>query len=1033
MLRWLSRLQLPTPQARDANRYAWRAAVFALALGCLLTLLSASAAADDNTGFRRKLWTIDSGTPADIWALAQGKDGYLWLGTGNGLYRFDGVRFERFEPPSGEPFRSNDITALTMLPDGSLWIGFYYGGISVMRNGHVHHYAPGGSLPNGTVLTFAQTNDGALWAATDGGLAQFDGRQWRTIGADWNYPTHRADWLIVGKDGTLWVTTGDTLVFLRPGAHRFETTDQLVYRNGIVAQAPDGTLWISEHQHGTRALPGLTADHPRLEHPLALKDDDYGWSYRLLFDRYGNLWGTGVDKGGVYRVASPEQLGSGRPLQPDDVTENIDRINGLMTNRAVPLLQDAEGTIWVGTNMGLASFHRNSVAVPSSVPLGNASEYAMALDANGIVWIVNNGELLRIENTDRKVIRRDMHDVSAALFGSDGTLWMVGRNLVFALRGDTIDSTPLPQGMAKVNALTLDRTGDPLLALAGHGLYRLHQGQWIPMKPVPSLENSTPTALANDKAGHLWIGYPDNQLAEIDEHNTKIFTAADGLHIGNVTSINASDKDIWIGGELGLARTRDGHVQSLVIAGNDVFSGITGITEMANGDLWINAGKGVVHLTASEVAASFEKLDYQPTYRLLDYRDGLPGIAMQAAKVPTTLVDNQHRLWFLTNQGPAWITPENLRSNTLPPPVAILGLTANGTRYVPVASLRLPKGTDNVQLEYTATSLAIPERVTFRYRLDGVDSGWQTAGTRREAFYSNLAPGTYRFQVIAANDDGVWNERGAETRFTIAPWFYQTLWFYTLCALTLIALVVTFFIWRMRLAAERVHLQLTERMNERERIARDIHDTLLQGVQGLLLRLQAMLAGMAPTDKRTDALKAAIDQARQMVIEGRGKIISLRGDGPKYTELMQSLLAVGENLASLYPTAFHITTEGKPRALLPSAFDEILDIVREGIRNAFIHAQASHVDVHITYEARALRILVSDDGGGIDEVALKTAAELGHWGVVGMRERAERLSAQLALRRRQPRGTELLLSVPCRAAYSPEKRDARHRTPPVMP
>jgi signal transduction histidine kinase len=663
-----------------------------------------------------------------------------------------------------------------------------------------------------------------------------------------------------------------------------------------------------------------------------------------------------------------------------------------------------------------------------------AATYAMAMDASGTVWILNDGTLFRMTDTGAQAVRHDLHDVSGALFGNDGTLWMVGRNMIFALHSNAVESIPLPlQGMPKVNALVLDAAGNPWVALAGHGLYRRQAKQWLPVHLGASLDSLTPTALTTDAAGHLWVGYPDNRIADVDGHTVRIYTAEEGLAVGNITAINATGKDVLIGGELGLARLRAGHVQSMAMTDSEAFNGITGIAQTPNGDLWLNAGKGVVHVAAQEVDASFQRAGYRPAYRLFDYHDGLPGIAVQAAKVPTALIDPKQHIWFLTSQGPAWIAPESLHSNTMPPPVLILGLNANGAHYASTKALQLPKGTNNLQLEYTATSLAVPARVTFRYRLDGVDNGWQNAGHRREAFYSNLAPGTYRFHVIAANDDGIWNSQGADLRFTIQPWFYQTLWFYALCALALLALVIAFFAWRMRLAAERVHLQLTERMNERERIARDIHDTLLQGVQGLLLRLQAMLAGMPPDDKHTYVIRAAVEQARQMVIEGRGKIISLRGDGPRYTELVQSLLAVGENLASLYPTAFHITTQGKPRALLPSAFDEILDIVRESIRNAFIHAQATRVDVHVAYEARALRIVVCDDGGGIDDATLRAAAELGHWGVVGMRERAERLSAQLVLRRRQPHGTELQLSVPCRAAYKPNKPHADRRTPPVTP
>lgn len=991
-----------------------------LMVGCLLACACMTATGGDAPGFRRKLWTSEAGTPADIWAMVQGRAGYLWLGTGNGLYRFDGVRFERFEPLAAERFRSNNITALTMLPDGSLWIGFYYGGASVMRQGHLQHYAAGDSFLSGMVLTFGQTQDGAVWAATEGGLARFDGHQWQSVGADWGFPSKRADWLIVGRDGTLWVTTGDQLVFLRKGSHRFESTDQNVAKYAIVAQAPDGMLWVSDHLHGTRALPGLSADHPQVDQAATLATTEFADSNRLLFDSYGNLWGTHVDVGGIYRVASIGRLAHGASLKPTDVTERIDRTNGLVSDRAVPLLQDAEGTIWAGTNMGLASFHRNSFSVPPLITLGTASDYAMAMDAHGVVWTVNGGTLLRTDGEGSQVIRRDLPDVGAVQFSTNGDLWFIGRNRLLSLHDKTLSTIPLPlpPTITKVEAFAIDPAGEPWLALDEHGLYHRHDGQWTQVEPVESWAKSTPTALATDAAGRLWIGYPDNRLAVFDGHSARVFSANEGLRVGNITTINALGNDVLIGGELGLARLRAGHIESMVSGDDDVFSGITGIAETPTGDLWLNASKGVVRVDAAEVSASFQQPGYRPGYRLFDYRDGLPGIAVQAAMVPSALVDGMHRVWFLTNQGPAWIDPDDLHTNTLPPPVAILGLQADGKRYALDETPRLPKGTDNLQLEYTAASLAIPDRVRFRYKLDGIDTHWQDAGSRRVAFYSNLAPGRYRFHVIAANDDGIWNTQGAEASFTIAPWFFQTPWFHALCLLAGMGLIAGCFAWRTRLAAERVHLKLMERMSERERIARDIHDTLLQGVQGLLLRLQVVLASLTPEDKRSHVLKAAIDQARDMVIEGRGKIIDLRGDSPQYTELVQSILAVGENLASLYPaTRFHMTTEGEPRAVLPNAFDEIIDIVREGIRNAFVHGSGTRVDVHVAYDVRSLRVHVTDDGGGIDEAMIRTASELGHWGVVGMQERTARLGGQLSLRRRHPHGTELLLCIPCRAAY----------------
>lgn len=983
-------------------------------------LLAASACASE---FRRRLWTVEQGAPADVWALAQGRDGWLWLGTGNGLYRFDGVRFDRFEPLPAERFRSNNITALAMLPDGALWIGFYYGGASVLRDGHVRSFAPGQAFPNGMVLAFAATPDGALWAATEDGLARFDGNQWRTVGAEWGYPSHRADWVLVARDGTLWVTSGEALLRLRRGATRFEDVGETVAKYAIVAQAPDGTLWLSDRRHGTRALPGLAAGAS--SPPSAPPDDTrYAEAYRLLFDRYGNLWGSDAGKGGLFRAAGAQRLASGRSLSPSDVTETIDRKSGLASDRVVPLLEDAEGTIWAGSNVGLASFHRNHFTLPRHIAAGAPSTYAMAIDRDGTPWLVDAGVLWRSDGIDAEAVARDLPEIGGAAFNSAGDLWLSARDRLFRRRGGVLEpiALPLPAASTKVNAMALDRDGNPWLSLAERGLYHWRDGTWSTLDPALALPAEAPTALAGDASGRLWIGYPDNRLAALD--GVVATRYADGLDVGTVTTLEPAGRDLLIGGELGLARLRDGRIRSISAGTDDAFGGISGIVRTDAGDLWLNTGKGVVHLEAADAEAAFDEPARRPAYRLYDYRDGLPGVALQTSPVASAAVDGERRLWFLTNQGPAWIDPARLRSNPLPPSVEILGLGANGTRYRPGDAPRLPQGTESVQLEYTATSLAVPDRVRFRYKLEGADADWRDAGPRREAFYSNLGPGTYRFHVMAANDDGVWNEQGATAVFTIQPGFLQTGWFYALCTLVALALAWIFYAWRMRLATERARLQLAERMRERERIAREIHDTLLQGVQGLLLRLQAVAAGRA-ADGRDDVLKTAIEQARQMVIEGRDKIIALRGEEHRHTELAQAILAIGENLASTYPGSFHLATAGQPRAMLPSAVDEIIDIVGEAIRNAFVHAHGTRVEVLVDYRPRALVVSVRDDGRGIDEATMNAAARRGHWGIVGMKERAEKLGSRLVLRRRSPSGTEVELRVPCRAAFRETRKPRR--------
>ncbi|HWX66584.1 MAG TPA: triple tyrosine motif-containing protein [Rhodanobacter sp.] len=1004
-------------------RRSKRNALWNLLGTCLLGLCSHTSAQTISTTeqFRLTSWTVERAAPADIWALAQGGDGFLWLGTGTGLYRFDGVKFERYEPAAGEGFRSMDITALSMLPDGSLWIGSFYGGASVLKAGHVTHYTDRDGFPAGMVIAFAQAGDGSLWAASRGGLARFDGRRWQTIGSDWSYPAKRADWVMADREGTLWVTTGDQLLFLRKDSRRFENTGERVDPDAILAQAPDGTLWLSDGQHGTRALPGLSAAHPSPDPKQTPARTSFARSKRLLFDRDGHLWGTDAARGGVYRVSSPSRLADGRSLQPADIDGVFNRSSGLPSDVVVPLLEGREGNMWIGTNLGLSSFHLNKVQVPANTKVGSAANSALTASDIGEIWMANGGSLLHATAQNAQVISQDLPDIGAALYAPDKTLWVVGYNCLGRMVNGRFVPLVLPVASKHVivQAIASDRQGGLWASLANNGLYHWQQNHWTHIDQGPGLDAMTPTALALDASGRLWAGYPDNRVLSIDGQARQLFGPTQGLRVGNIATLDPRAGDLLVGGDGGLARLHQGRFESLTTADPQVLDGVSGIVRTDRGDVWINGSRGVVHIDADAFHKGFDGNGYRAAYELFDYHDGLPGIALQASPVSTATLDSLGRIWFNTNQGVAWIDPARLRRNPIAPPVFIQGLTTGDRRYTDLQSLRLPQHTSNVSLDYTATSLAIPDRVRFRYKLDGVDEQWQDGGTRREAFYSNLGPGKYRFHVTAANDDGVWNDQGASIDFSIAPQFFQTPWFHLLCAAAGLLLIAALYLWWLRLMSGRIRLRLEERTRERERIARELHDTLLQGVQGLLLRLQALAAGLPADDRRRGALDVAIDQARDMLVEGRDKIVALRGADQARGQLTQSIHAIGEELASTYGIPFRVTTSGAEKPLCPPACDEVVEIVREAMRNAFIHANAKLIEIDISYRPQNLRIAVRDDGHGIQASTLRQGRRDGHWGLVGMHERAEKLGATLTIRRGEHSGTDVVLAIPGHVVFSP--------------
>ena len=453
-----------------------------------------------------------------------------------------------------------------------------------------------------------------------------------------------------------------------------------------------------------------------------------------------------------------------------------------------------------------------------------------------------------------------------------------------------------------------------------------------------------------------------------------------------------------------------------------ILEGITGMVGDAQGRLWLNGSRGLVRLEVATLRSALR--DGQPVApRLFDAVDGMPGIALQSGPIPTAVLAADGLLWLATNQGLAWLDTLQPHINTMAPGVRI-GDVLYGTTQTPLQDgLRLPAGTSQLQIDYVALSLARPERNRYRYRLSGVDDGWQDAGGSTRAYYTNLAPGHYRFEVEAANEDGIWSRAPATRNFRIAPTFLQSVWFKLLCVVLVLAVLMLAIRIRSGQLAMLFRARLQERNGERERIARDLHDTLLQGSQGLILRLHAISqSAQTPEPVRTQ-LEAAMQLAEQNLAEGRERVNALR-DGPfAGRDLASALADVHAEYAGQGTNPLRLTVEGSPPPLQTDAAEEVFLIGREAIRNALRHAQASAIEVGLSYGTRCFLLHVRDDGVGIaDEDAGR-----GHWGMQGMRERAQRLGAELQLWTRPGLGTEVALSVPARRLY--HRRPSRWRWP----
>jgi signal transduction histidine kinase len=369
------------------------------------------------------------------------------------------------------------------------------------------------------------------------------------------------------------------------------------------------------------------------------------------------------------------------------------------------------------------------------------------------------------------------------------------------------------------------------------------------------------------------------------------------------------------------------------------------------------------------------------------------------------------------------IDPDHVLANSIAPPVYVEGITADRRNYVAGAGLVLPALTRDLEIDYTALSFPAPQKVRFRYKLEGRDGSWQEPGTRRQAFYTDLRPGKYRFHVIACNNSGVWNEGGASLDFNIAPAWYQTYWFRVACAATFLSLLWFIYQLRLRQLHHQFSIGLEARVNERTRIARELHDTLLQSFHALLLHFQTgieLLPGHPVEARKT--LELAIDRSDQAIAEGRDAVQGLRSSTVEANDLASSITVLGEELraegTNRSPVIFRVKIEGTPKNLHPILQGEVHRVASEALRNAFRHAQAQRIEVEILYSKQWLQLRVRDDGKGIDPKLLSGDGRAGHYGLHGMRERAKLVGGKLAVWSKLDSGTEVELSIPASTAYA---------------
>lgn len=988
------------PQRPDNGRLMLLRALRAVCLLAVFALEWACAATSRPllTDYTHTAWTELDGAPAGVTKFAQGPDGWLWIATPAGLYRFDGVRFERTDTVYGRALASSNIMALTATADGAVLIGYRVGGVSVFRKDGARTYAEDGGLQPVGVLHLEAAPDGAIWAAMRDGVAVLapGAGRFRYLGPESGLPSLGVFQILFARDGTTWVGTNTGAWFRKRGETRFARAWPHVTLVWL-CEAPDGTIWGNDFKQGYYRV-STTA--PAAGAPAGPELEGYG----MRFDRQGTMWMMHPD--GLER-----RLAAGVPEQ------RLSKDNGISGPLPGALFEDREGNLWLGTSRGMDRLRPNRLRTVPVVP--QLESPALVTGPSGEMWVGDYaGDLWRFDREGR-VSREVPGKLTASYTDPDGVLWLGGMEGVLRRgRDGALTTFRFPDELTslRVHAIQQDRHGVLWVSFsAGKGVYRLADGAWTRAEHIPALLT---TSMARDAAGNVWMGHLRSQLSIVGDGAVRRLGVDQGLQLGTILTLGADGNGMWVGGENGVALHRDGRFAVLRGERSESFRGVSGIVREPGGDLWLHGADGLYRIAAADLDGWLKDPRGAVAFERFDAQDGMQGHAPQLRPVPSLKRARDGVLWYATAGTVGTIDPANILRNRLAPPVHITGVTADGVRYRP-ADGRVPglaQGTRNLRIDFTALSLSIPERVRLRYRLVGFERAWQEPAGRREAYYTNLAPGKYRFEVIGSNEDHLWNTAGAALEIDIPPTFLQSAWFKVLALASGALLLYAAYALRIGYLTARMQERLQERLAERTRVARALHDTLLQSVQALLMSFDAHSRKVEQGTQERARLEQTLNLAEQLLAEGRDQIMGLRA--PSSEDALELTLGqFGQSLAGYWPHAFGMKVEGSPKPLRPDVHAEIHAIAREALFNASRYADATRIDIELVYGAAAFVVRIRDNGRGLDDVVAAAGQRSGHWGLVGMRERASCIGALLAIDSKAGAGTRITVTVPGKMAY----------------
>lgn len=946
--------------------------------------------------YTERTWQMQDGLPEQtVQAFAQTQNRYLWIGTTGGLLRFDGARFVLYNRENTPAFTENNIFSLTVARDDSLWIGTEGGGLIRYRDGVFRSFSNNDGLSNGFVRAVYQDRKGQVWIGTDNGLFRLSGERVERVDNTDSVPALAVHAIQEDHQGQLWVG-GSKLLCLHGNTSLEYRLEGGGSENRVksILETRDGTVWVGTISGLHRMVPGAS---DRAFHRVK---ETRGVVRFLRETSDGTLW-IGTIGHGIYKYRNRR-------------FSQITAPDNLPSNTALNLFEDAENNIWIGTQAGMLRLSKTPVRTVALPDAGDYDAETVYQDPNGDLWIAA-ANLFRFRDGKATEVRFPGINgvrIRNVFRDSAGALWIgtEGRG-VFRQSGAGLVHYTTKDGLVNnfVRAFLQGRDGSVWIA-TDEGVSRWRPEGFTSYQMRDGLCYFSTRSLAEDHNGDIWIG-TDRGVSRLHDGSFAKDPATEGLKDEKIWAIHEdSDGGLWFGTRSGgLYRWRFGRLNHYTTAQGLANNSIYEMLEDRKGDFWISGPNGISVINRHELDVIAEDPSHPLSLTLYGISDGLETTQMYGAEKPGGVVTSRGEVWFASNKGPVRISLDPSKPSG-PVPVVIDQVLADGLERSAHLPIALSPDNAKVELHYSVVLLRSQERVRFRYKLDGFDKSWTDDSSRRVAYYTNLPPGRYEFRVAAFEMNNPQQISETSVEIVQRPHFYRSWWFLGCCVLILGGAV-----WGgHRVQLRQLHARFQAVLNERARLAREMHDTLIQGCAGVsaLLEAHSSLDG-AETQAKDDLLDCARTQLRTTINESRAAVWDLRhGDGSATTiEPLLGNMTRQISHESGVPVEYQLL--GKPFDLDQSTAHELLMVVREALHNAVRHGQPTKVQLNISFAENECSVQIRDNGIGFDP-ALVLSSSNGHYGLVGIRERVKRLGGNFVLTSRSGEGTDLSFRVPRR-------------------